>query len=88
MNTKNHSFFNQNGHLPLTLAHNHVQSTSHAPPATASVNPRGCYLFYTQCCCCSSSACEVSDIVLEVRVQSSVLYSKQVQCTGFAEYCT
>ena len=26
------------GLLPLTLALNHVQSTSHAPPATASVN--------------------------------------------------
>jgi hypothetical protein len=38
MNTKGHPFFDENGHLPLTLALNHVQSTSHAPLATASVN--------------------------------------------------
>ena len=38
MNTQGHPFFNQNGHLPLTLAVKHVQSTSHVPPATSFVN--------------------------------------------------
>jgi hypothetical protein len=50
---------NKTGLLPLTLALHNVQSTSHAPPATASVNQstshephgprvrqsRGCHLF-------------------------------------------